>query len=283
MVISESRRPSIYYAFFFPFRENHPSSWESTTRLSANNGRGDLDRSRHPLQDRRPKKNTHPQNWESAALDDLGRFTLNRSHRYRIWPFSVLAAHHYIYVGVNEPRRTAVATSKSRQAAGTSSSPKELHNMPSNLTRPVAASYSMPSNLRTQSSRNAAEREATKFLAANDNTPPKGREPVYRGGRPAFNWAAKEDRYGAACLWLIARQRLPDSVVAANDNEPSRGGLDTQLAVSRRPRLTSATISACRRCCQGLAMRSPSPSSHAAILGTIYCRRMWWTGFRTTS
>ncbi|MDL2409971.1 hypothetical protein PY650_31015 [Rhizobium calliandrae] len=86
----------------------------------------------------------------------------------------------------------------------------------------------LPTNLRTASSRNAAERLATKFLAANDNTPPKDRSPVYRGGRPAFNWAAKQDKYGAACLWLIARQRLPDSVVAANDNERSQGGLDTR-------------------------------------------------------
>ncbi|MBP1848493.1 hypothetical protein J2046_006789 [Rhizobium petrolearium] len=87
----------------------------------------------------------------------------------------------------------------------------------------------MPTNLRTELARQAAERMATKFIAANDNTPPKGRTPVYRGGRPAMNWAAKQDRYGAACLWLIARQRLPDSVVvAANDNEPARGGLDVR-------------------------------------------------------
>ena len=87
---------------------------------------------------------------------------------------------------------------------------------------------SIPTNLRTKSAREAAERLATKFIAANDNTPPKGRAPVDRGGRPAFNWAARRDEYGAACLWLIARQRLPDSVVAANDNEPPQGGLDTR-------------------------------------------------------
>lgn len=86
----------------------------------------------------------------------------------------------------------------------------------------------LPNNLRTESARITAERAADKFLAANDNTPPKGRSPVYRGERPAFNWAAKQDRVGAACLWLIARQRLPDSVVAANDNEPPQGGLDTR-------------------------------------------------------
>ncbi|RVH03042.1 hypothetical protein CN217_30180 [Sinorhizobium meliloti] len=38
----------------------------------------------------------------------------------------------------------------------------------------------------------------------------------------------KNDEYGAACLWLIARQRLPDSMVAANDNEPPQGGLDVR-------------------------------------------------------
>jgi len=86
----------------------------------------------------------------------------------------------------------------------------------------------IPTNLRTESARSAAERMATKLIAANDNTPPKGREPVYRGTRPAFNWAAKDDKYGAACLWLIARQRLPDPVVAANDNEPMQGGLDVR-------------------------------------------------------
>ncbi|RDL52097.1 hypothetical protein BLJAPNOD_03248 [Ensifer sp. M14] len=87
---------------------------------------------------------------------------------------------------------------------------------------------SIPTNLRTEADRRAVERAATKLLAANDNEPPKGRQPVYRGGRPAFNWAAKNDDYGAACLWLIARQRLPDSVVAANDNEPTQGGLDVR-------------------------------------------------------
>jgi hypothetical protein len=86
----------------------------------------------------------------------------------------------------------------------------------------------LPVNLRTHAARKSAERLADKYLADNDNTPPKGRTPVYRGGRPAFNWAAKHDQYAAACLWLIARQRLPDSVVVANDNEPVKGGLDTR-------------------------------------------------------
>ena len=86
----------------------------------------------------------------------------------------------------------------------------------------------LPTSLQTEAARNAAERLATKLIAANDNTPPKGREPVYRGTRPALNWAIKKDRYGAACLWLITRTRLPDSVVAANDNEPPQGGLDVR-------------------------------------------------------
>lgn len=85
-----------------------------------------------------------------------------------------------------------------------------------------------PTNLRTEASRQAAERLADKYLADNDNNPSNGREPVYRGGRPAMNWSMKNDEYGAACLWLIARQRLPDSVVAANDNEPVKGGLDVR-------------------------------------------------------
>jgi len=85
-----------------------------------------------------------------------------------------------------------------------------------------------PTNLRTETSRKAAERIADKFLAANDNSPPKGRSAVYRGGRPAFNWAAKQDEHGAACLWMVARRRLSPSAVAANDNEPQQGGLDTR-------------------------------------------------------
>ncbi|MBY5614208.1 hypothetical protein [Rhizobium leguminosarum] len=108
-------------------------------------------------------------------------------------------------------------------------------------TRPVAANdnvppVALPNNLRTEASRQAADRLATKFLAANDNAAPKGRSPVYRGGRPAFNWAAKNDKLGAACLWLIARQRLPPSVVAANDNDPPQGGLDTRRNGAARGR-----------------------------------------------
>ena len=100
---------------------------------------------------------------------------------------------------------------------------------------------SLPTSLRTVSARDDAERFATKFLAANDNHPPKGRTPVYRGGRPAFNWAAKQDQYGAACVWLIARQRLPVSAVAANDNEPQQGGLDTRRNGSARGKVKPKT------------------------------------------
>ncbi|HEY0125302.1 MAG TPA: hypothetical protein VGC14_26765 [Rhizobium sp.] len=98
-----------------------------------------------------------------------------------------------------------------------------------------------PQNLRTATARNAAERLATRLIAANDNTRPKGRAPVHRGGRPAFNWAAKQDQYGAACLWLIARQRLPDSAVAANDNEPIQGGLDTRRNGAARGKTKAKT------------------------------------------
>lgn len=93
---------------------------------------------------------------------------------------------------------------------------------------PAAVSASMPTSLRTPAARTRLTNIATKLIADNDNTPLQGRAPVYRGGRPAMNWATKQDEYGAACLWLIARSRLPHSVVAANDNEPTQGGLDVR-------------------------------------------------------
>lgn len=49
----------------------------------------------------------------------------------------------------------------------------------------------------------------------------------YRGGRPAMNWLAKKSPEGAACLWRIARERIPS---AANDNAQAEG-----LSVDRRP------------------------------------------------
>ncbi|CAN7459051.1 hypothetical protein [Mesorhizobium sp. LjNodule214] len=45
----------------------------------------------------------------------------------------------------------------------------------------------------------------------------------YRGGRPAWNWLKKHDECGAAALWFIARERLPQ---AANDNLPTEAGLN---------------------------------------------------------
>lgn len=99
----------------------------------------------------------------------------------------------------------------------------------------------LPTHLRTASARLDAERLATRLIADNDNTPPTGREPFYRGGRPAFNWAAKSDRYGAACLWLIARQRLPPDMIVANDNEPKTGGLDVRRNGQARGKTTPKT------------------------------------------
>lgn len=45
----------------------------------------------------------------------------------------------------------------------------------------------------------------------------------FRGLRPAWNWLRKRDEKGAAALWLIARERLPQ---AANDNLPTEAGLN---------------------------------------------------------
>lgn len=102
----------------------------------------------------------------------------------------------------------------------------------------------LPTHLRTERARIQAERAADKFLAANDNTPPKGRAPMYRGTRPAFNWAAKRDRYGAACLWMLARQRLADAEAPANDNRP-QGSLDVRRnGVARGPSRAKSNLGA---------------------------------------
>lgn len=86
----------------------------------------------------------------------------------------------------------------------------------------------LPTSLATPDARLKLSRAATELIAANDNTPPPVKAAVFRGGRPAFNWAAKKDQHGAAALWLIARQRLAhEGIEAANDNEPI-GGLDTR-------------------------------------------------------
>jgi len=101
----------------------------------------------------------------------------------------------------------------------------------------------LPTNLRTASARNAAERLATKLIAANDNTAPKGRESVSRHTRPAMNWSMKHDPFGAACLWMIARTRLPDDTIVANDNEPIEGGLDIRRnGTARGKKKTKASL-----------------------------------------
>ncbi|QKC90573.1 hypothetical protein EB230_20825 [Mesorhizobium sp. NZP2234] len=64
-------------------------------------------------------------------------------------------------------------------------------------------------------------RDADRLLAANDNRPQEARV-RFRGSRPAWNWLAKHDAHGAACLWLVMRQRLPQP---ANDNCADAVGL----------------------------------------------------------
>jgi hypothetical protein len=66
------------------------------------------------------------------------------------------------------------------------------------------------------------DRMASELIAANDNAPRKGREPVYRGSWPAINWARKRDHVGAAALWLVIKWRNP--MMPANDNEPLQSG-----------------------------------------------------------
>ena len=64
-------------------------------------------------------------------------------------------------------------------------------------------------------------RETDAFLRAN----PEPKEPTvrirYRGQRPAWNWLKKHDEQGAAALWIVARERLPQ---ADNDNLPTEAG-----------------------------------------------------------
>ncbi|WP_413709373.1 hypothetical protein [Rhizobium sp. Rhizsp82] len=124
----------------------------------------------------------------------------------------------------------------------------------------------IPTNLRTPAARKEAESWADKYIADNDNPKPKDGTPVYRGGRPAFNWAAKQDKVGAACLWMIARQRLPDSVVvAANDNEPQEGGLETRKnGVARgkaKPKSSLGVHLDLPACLPRLGDAEPEPSS----------------------
>lgn len=74
---------------------------------------------------------------------------------------------------------------------------------------------------------NAAERrkllrDADRILVAANDNKSAGREALFRGGRPAWNWLAKNNQHGAACLWLIARPRLPQPV---NDNHIETAGM----------------------------------------------------------
>lgn len=71
------------------------------------------------------------------------------------------------------------------------------------------------------------ERAATEILAANDNTPKKGRAPVYRGSWPAINWARKRDHIGAAALWMVMKWR--DPMMPSNDNEPLQSGFGVDV------------------------------------------------------
>lgn len=83
-------------------------------------------------------------------------------------------------------------------------------------------------------SRKQILREADRILKAdNDNPPPREAAARYRGGRPAWNWLARNNKHGAACLWLVARQRLPQ---AANDNRADAVGMGLDRRGSGKPR-----------------------------------------------
>lgn len=66
-----------------------------------------------------------------------------------------------------------------------------------------------------QSARKQILAEADAFLRKHPEPKQAAVRVRYRGGRPTLNWLKKHDAAGAAALWLIARQRLPE---AANDN-----------------------------------------------------------------
>lgn len=68
---------------------------------------------------------------------------------------------------------------------------------------------------------------ASDILKANPDPKPATVRVRYRGSRPVFNWHKKYDAKGAACLWMVARERLP--MEAANDNEPTK-----EMGVDRR-------------------------------------------------
>lgn len=85
----------------------------------------------------------------------------------------------------------------------------------------------------TITNRRALERQADAILKADNDNKPAGRQARFRGGRPALNWLSKHDAHGAAALWLIARQRLPQ---AANDNRADAAGMDVDRRPSGKPR-----------------------------------------------
>lgn len=85
----------------------------------------------------------------------------------------------------------------------------------------------------TTNNRRALERQADAILKADNDNKPAGRQARFRGGRPALNWLSKHDAHGAACLWYIARQRLPQ---AANDNRADAAGMDVDRRPSGKPR-----------------------------------------------
>ncbi|MCZ8546277.1 hypothetical protein OOJ09_18975 [Mesorhizobium qingshengii] len=75
----------------------------------------------------------------------------------------------------------------------------------------------------TKTTRKEILAETDAFLKANPEEKRAAVRIRYRGGRPAWNWLKKHDDKGAAALWLVARQRLPQ---AANDNLPTEPGLN---------------------------------------------------------
>jgi hypothetical protein len=84
-----------------------------------------------------------------------------------------------------------------------------------------------------KNSRQSLLQEADRILKAdNDNRPQQG-SARFRGGRPAWNWLAKQNEHGAACLWIVARQRLPQP---ANDNRADASGMGLDLRASGKPR-----------------------------------------------
>lgn len=85
----------------------------------------------------------------------------------------------------------------------------------------------------TTTTRKKMLQEADRILKADNDNTPRQKEARFRGGRPALNWLAKNNEHGAACLWLVARQRLPQ---AANDNRADAAGMGLDRRASGKPR-----------------------------------------------